>query len=80
MNAYTDSTYDYLLHFQLSKFDGHTLYESKKLVQPNSAVMTLKEFKAMLSSYGPPEKPIPPPAPRTGVPFDLGLPEEFRYV
>ncbi|XP_064397582.1 cryptochrome-2-like isoform X3 [Halichondria panicea] len=66
------------LGITLSKFDGHTLYESEKLVQPNSAVMTLKEFKAMLSSYGPPEKPIQPPAPRTGVPFDLGLPEEFR--
>lgn len=61
---------------QVSKFEGHTLYDTKKLAQPNS-VLTLKEFKATISQYGAPQKPIERPEPPT-VAFDLSLPDEFR--
>ena len=63
---------------QVSKFEGHTLYNTEKLLESHPTVFTLKDFKAVVSSFGPPEKPIDPPSPKP-VTQDITVPAEFRY-
>lgn len=61
----------------MSKFEGHTLYDTKSLLQDNSEVMTIKEFKAIISRFGPPNKPLDPPTP-CHMAADYSLPADFR--
>nr|CZT32451.1 Crypto2_SubDo [Suberites domuncula] len=70
------------LNISVSKFEGHTLYDTKMLLVSHPSLLTFKDFKQILHSIGAPARPTEAPQiPEDTMATygdDLSLPQEYR--